>query len=593
MSFQNLPREPTAEQKAVLDSKDRVRVVRACPGAGKTEMFVEAIRRELTRWTDPNAGIAALSFTNIARQTIEARVGSVVCVPHYTGTLDGFVFRFIVKPFAHLLDLPQGAVRLFPAALAEQLSKPDVQIGANAAARAPLFKTYFIGHAGKEPTMRATNAFGSDLVPQELVASIWAAKRNYWQKTGIVTHSDCHFLAACILKHKTQGARVRDLIARRFPVVFIDELQDTGFFLARSFVNLCGHAGVRALVVGDPNQAIYGFGGASPTIFDDFQALPGAKDFKLSTSQRCPKKIAAVASALTSDHTAILAKGDATDGIATLVVHDLDKPKLSPGQAAFIKGLQAGETFALVARRSAVVNGLRGEQYRDEFAGKSSSGRQLNLAVEKFLNGAAREAAIIVDRELCRLVLNDSEASADDLLKREITRTAWRAATFGILVELAKRVEGETWNAWVLRAKAYIQNVAVSLGATPEDLKRLNTYRICNQNGTKVKNPLVDVPVMTLWGATETVSTVHQVKGAEFETVVFFNAKPAAKSPCISTEWWKADGDGEERRIAFVAVSRAKQNLVLCIHKTSYESLKATQPAFLNLFEAPVALPND
>ena len=75
MSSHHRPKPPTDEQKAVLASTARVTVVRACPGAGKTEVFVEAIRQKLSRWNDPGKGLAALSFTNIARETIEARVG--------------------------------------------------------------------------------------------------------------------------------------------------------------------------------------------------------------------------------------------------------------------------------------------------------------------------------------------------------------------------------------------------------------------------------------------------------------------------------------------------------------------------------------
>src|ERR1700678_2984340 len=104
MSFHRQPKPPTDEQKGVLASDARITVVRACPGAGKTEVFVEAIRRRLHDWNEPGLGLAALSFTNIARQTIEARVGGAIPAPHFVGTLDSFVFRFIVKPFGHLVE---------------------------------------------------------------------------------------------------------------------------------------------------------------------------------------------------------------------------------------------------------------------------------------------------------------------------------------------------------------------------------------------------------------------------------------------------------------------------------------------------------
>jgi UvrD-like helicase C-terminal domain len=52
------------------------------------------------------------------------------------------------------------------------------------------------------------------------------------------------------------------------------------------------------------------------------------------------------------------------------------------------------------------------------------------------------------------------------------------------------------------------------------------------------------------------ISTIHKVKGAESDTVVFFVPK-TAKNKCPSIQWRPDDDGGEERRFAFVAVSRA------------------------------------
>ena len=594
MSFPKPP-PPTDEQLAVLIATERIRVVRACPGAGKTEMFVEAIRRKLNGWSSPNAGVAALSFTNVARQAIESRVGSVVSLPHYTGTLDAFAFRFVVKPFAHLMGLPAGAVRLFPAPVCNHLHEPTVQIGKHAKVRATLFRTHFSGRNGNEPTMRAEMQVGATYlpvsVPQGLVQEIWTAKREFWAKTGIVTHSDCHFLASSILKHPDHGESVRDLVARRFPMLFIDELQDTGFYLARSFIRLCQHPKVSALVVGDPNQAIYGFGGASPTIFADFDALAGSKPFSLTRSQRCPKKIAQVASALTFDNTVVKPKIDAVDGALAIVVHHLDKPKLLPLQSKFLRELVHGASLAVIARKGKTAAGLRAEALRDDFCGKSTAARQISQAVERMLNRQPQEAAQIVDRELCRVVFDDAHAGTRELNERGITRAQWRSATFKLLLKAMAKIDGESWNDWVQRLKASVRDTALSLGLKPEEISGLKRYMVCKTKGITLRSQLLDVPLEQLWGMTDTITTVHKVKGAEFETVVIFAPKPSKGDPCPSVEWWKPDGDGEERRVAFVAVSRAKQKLVLCVHTTTYDALKAAHPQFVESFGEPIPLP--
>lgn len=306
MSFLRQPKPPTEEQKAVLASDARVTVVRACPGAGKTEVFVEAIRKRLREWDRHGCGLAALSFTNIARETIEERVGGTVPAPHFVGTLDSFVFRFIVKPFGHLVGLPQGAVRLFPAAVADTIEEPLISVGNQNYQRASMFSVHFCGLLDRQPQISARLAkIGNFDVPADVVPRVLAEKQRFWKGTGIVTHSDCHFLASSILRHREHGQRIRDIVARRFPVVFINELQDTGFFLARAFLALFSEERVSGLVVGDPDQAIYGFGGASPSIFDDFEKLQGAKTLKLKLSQRCPKAVAKVVTALSASGEAI------------------------------------------------------------------------------------------------------------------------------------------------------------------------------------------------------------------------------------------------------------------------------------------------
>jgi len=47
---------PNSEQKDVLDSTARITVVRACPGSGKTRVFVESMRRHLNSWQKKELG---------------------------------------------------------------------------------------------------------------------------------------------------------------------------------------------------------------------------------------------------------------------------------------------------------------------------------------------------------------------------------------------------------------------------------------------------------------------------------------------------------------------------------------------------------
>ena len=75
------------------------------------------------------------------------------------------------------------------------------------------------------------------------------------------------------------------------------------------------------------------------------------------------------------------------------------------------------------------------------------------------------------------------------------------------------------------------------------------------------------------------------MKGDEFDCVVLFVPKPHSKNaPCPSEEWWPASSS-EERRIAFVAASRAKKTLIMCVHRNTYDALKEKRPKFVALFQ--------
>lgn len=593
MSSQHQAKPPTEQQRAVLNSNARVSIVRACPGAGKTEVFVEAIRQRLSQWTDPASGLAALSFTNIARDTIESRTGNTVQSPHFIGTLDGFVFRFIVKPFGHLVGLPAGKVRLFPAVVSDQLEEPSISVGNEPHHRASIFSVHFSGVAGNKPIISTRlPKIGPFNVHSDKVEAVLAEKRRFWKGTGIVTHSDCHFLASSIVRHRDHGAYVRNLLACRFPVLCIDELQDTGCFLGRTFLQLFAEPAVSGLVVGDPNQAIYGFGGASPTIFEDFEALPGAVSLSLTESQRCPKAVSRLATALCASGIVVQSVSNAEEGKATLLVHSLADAQLTPGQVQHIMGLISGSSFAAIARTSAVAKSLRGVTIRDEFCGKSKSARRINMAVQYLLNGSPREAALIVERELCRVVLENEYANPGATESHTATKAQWRNAIFSVLTTGITTVKGETWNGWVERVKEAVRVAAVSLGWS-ESKEALRSYMKCNQEGTRLREDLFKLALNTLWRSTDVITTIHKVKGAEYDTVLVFARKPhKTQAPCPCTEWWPVDGDAEESRIAYVAVSRAKQHLILCVHKLTYEAFKSTRPEFLALFTEVIALPS-
>ncbi|MCX6668782.1 MAG: UvrD-helicase domain-containing protein [Methanothrix sp.] len=412
-----------------------------------------------------------------------------------------------------------------------------------------------------------------------------ANKKAQWAKSGLITHTDSHYLAASILRHPKYGLAIAHQLSRRFPVILVDELQDTGWFLGHALLELLRIPSVSGLVVGDPDQAIYEFGGARPTIFNDVESLQGAVRYTMTKTHRCPKRIAAVSSALSDSGAAVSSRDDAEDGHTILLVHEMTKACADEKFSAQItETFQENETLAIIARREVTIRGLVGESTGNDFKGSSHAGRRLDRAVRLFCNGQSSMASRIVAKELSWLVLKNESPTIEELRDHDIDIHEWRLALYGILQAACFYKDGENWNDWLKRVKKVIRDSAVKFNWEENRGELSGRFRASKEGEAKRTSAIASVTNNSILGKS-IVKTIHQVKGNEFDCVVLFVPKPHSRNaPCPSDEWWPATSS-EERRIAFVATSRAKKTLILCVHRNTYDALKEKRPKFVALFE--------
>ena len=118
---------------------------------------------------------------------------------------------------------------------------------------------------------------------------------NRTETGGIIDYADMIFLAHRLLKdHKIVGASLR----QRYKYILVDEFQDANYAQVELLYYLSGgKTGIT--VVGDDDQAIYRFRGASFGSFLLFHKLfPGNKPFKLEHNYRSTKNIVTAAQSL-------------------------------------------------------------------------------------------------------------------------------------------------------------------------------------------------------------------------------------------------------------------------------------------------------
>lgn len=152
------------DKKDIVNDTARIKIVRAGPGSGKTTLFVAAITKALPQWSNPKAGIAALSFTNVAQQEIAQKAGRIP-PPHLIATIDAYILRYIIKPFSSIITGNQSGIRLLPAPIAEHFGD-DIQVGASRQERGRLTQVTFITNdQNGNVVMHARTGYNTITVP--------------------------------------------------------------------------------------------------------------------------------------------------------------------------------------------------------------------------------------------------------------------------------------------------------------------------------------------------------------------------------------------------------------------------------------------
>lgn len=164
-----------------------------------------------------------------------------------------------------------------------------------------------IGRFSSLPKKPGGNDFGryayydqllQPFVTTEVLAKLSDKYREEKRRLGYVDYSDQVALAARAVQTIPEVAEVQ---RGRFASVLLDEYQDTSYLQTKLLSSLFGRMGV--LAVGDPNQSIYGWRGASSSNLATFaQDFGGSSTrFELSTSWRNPVKVLSLANHLAQD----------------------------------------------------------------------------------------------------------------------------------------------------------------------------------------------------------------------------------------------------------------------------------------------------
>ena len=294
--------ELNPEQRAVVTAGDGPTLVIAGAGSGKTRTLIYRVAYLLERGVQP-AQIALCTFTNKAAREMLQRVdqlvgpqGALVC----GGTFHHLANQ-LVRTRASELGLAPGYSIMDQQDAQELLglcaSERERQGGGprKLLPRAQVLLS-LLSYATnvKRPLSEVVLHKSPSLHP--VLDEVVAIAEEYARRKRLMEALDFDDLlvALCgLLQHPTLGPEISD----RFTHVLVDEYQDTNA-LQGDIVDLLARAHGNLTVVGDDAQSIYGFRGASPNNMGTFLTRwPGARVYKLETNYRSTPEILCAANA--------------------------------------------------------------------------------------------------------------------------------------------------------------------------------------------------------------------------------------------------------------------------------------------------------
>lgn len=280
----------------------------ACPGSGKTTLLVAKLALLARKWPWRDRGILVLSHTNVARREVERRLqkepsaAMLLGYPHFIGTIQGFVDRFLALPFLRGRgeEAPRIDDDLF-ALRATTLFYSASGWKAFGTARGYLLRR----HQEGRPTIASLHYSGAQLDvaaevgdlpgPDTATTKQLLELKGRVSAEGIFRYADMFAFAAASLKaHPFLRAALRG----RFPWVFVDEMQDTSNEQEALLDDIFSGAGIVFSKIGDTNQAIF-----SEAVGEGAQReLTWANSIDLPQSYRLAPKLAELVSPLAVVH---------------------------------------------------------------------------------------------------------------------------------------------------------------------------------------------------------------------------------------------------------------------------------------------------
>lgn len=591
------------QKEAVEATEGRVRVV-AGAGSGKTRVLAHRYAFLVNELGISPGNILCLTFTNKAAQEMKHRISRMVdrgSVNDFICTIHSFCVKFLRREI-YRIGYPKNFT-VIDEEDAKQLAKQAMEefgvdrrklTAERFLKKVAALKGYNIDAYIQNHLLPAS----SPECPDELVRYIRLQLKYY-----ALDYDDLIYFTIYILNH---FADARAYWTDKLNYIMVDEVQDCSSDDWK-LLNILASKHGNLFVVGDPDQAIYEWRGANPKIFVDFRAQT---DVILNENYRSTPDILEIANSIIANNSNRVPKELYTMQLneRRAVYHHAASERKEAEYIAdrIAEGVTAGESprdFAVLYRSSFLSRGLEQMLLRRKIPYSVWGG--VRFFERKEIKDVISYLRLISsdndDMAFTRIVNNPPRKFGNTSLSR--IRTLAEMSGSSLMSALRSAIESDPkFNRPQLRAFINLIDRARELSAGMSvseltdkvlidsglaDMYRMDEREDRLENITELINAmkefelsqdddddrlldayLQEIALYTNVDASVDkdkvkLMTIHQSKGLEFPTVFITGLTEGVFPNHRSIRERRKDGEEEERRLMYVAVTRARRMLYL------------------------------